>query len=224
MPSPASSSRLDSTATLVIGAAAAVLALVSGVGACGSGAQCALDSDCPLGLRCNAENQCVERGVAGTDAGEPDEEDTGPRADAGTDAGPPPTDAAIDADLDAVVMVDAYTDDAPMDDADLDAPVDAFDPCPALAPTYNVARVGLGCMTSASMVMFMRRPGECAYDVTSDRRDDFAGTVRLEMGMLSGGINFPDLGRVCTVRPFTGAAAVTCLDGCSIDLMVPPAP
>lgn len=215
--------RFVTATSLAIGAMASVLALVSGLGACGSGAQCALDSDCPLGQRCNAENQCVERGVAGTDAGEP-EQDSGPRDDAGTDAGPPPVDAAIDADLDAVVMIDAYTDDVPMDDADLDAPIDAFDPCPALAPTYNVSRVGLGCMTSAMQVMFARRPGECAYDVTSDRRMDFEGTVRLDMGMLSGGINFPDLGRVCTVRRFTGAASVTCLDGCSIDLMEPPAP
>jgi len=221
MPSPASSFRFDSTATLVIGAAAAVLSLVSGLGACGSGAQCALDSDCPLGLRCNAENQCVERGVAGTDAGETEETDSGPLpSDAGVDTGPPPADA----NLDAPPMLDAYVDDAPMDDADLDAPVDAFDPCPGLAPTYNVARVGLACMTSASMVTFTRRDGECAYDVTSDRRDDFSGTIRLEMGVLSGGINFPDLGRVCTVRPFRAAATVTCLDGCSIDLMVPPAP
>lgn len=59
--------------------------------ACGSNAQCAIDTDCDLGLRCNADNRCVPRGAgdATVDAVVDDAGDAGDEDDAGEDAAMP---------------------------------------------------------------------------------------------------------------------------------------
>jgi hypothetical protein len=203
-------SRFGSPAAMALAASTALLALVGGVGACGSGAQCALDSDCPLGQRCNTANQCVPRGGGEIDAAV--ERDSGPRADTGP--APMDTGPVADAGADAPVADDA----AMLDDANDDADLDAFDSCPVIGPTYMVSRVGIGCMSSASVVSFVRRPGECAYDVSSDRRGDLEGTFTFDMGGFRGGINFPDVGRTCTLDVFAAAAAMSCSGGCNIEL------
>ena len=201
-PSPASS--------LTTGLAASVLALTLGLPACGSGAQCAIDSDCQLGLRCNAENQCVARGSGDVDAAS-EERDTGPRADAGPDA-PIATDAFS---LDAPVPLDA-----PLDDANDDADLDAFDACPPLAATYAVTRSGAVCMSNATQVFFRRIAAEsCSYELTSDRRGDVEGVMAYSGTgtSFSGGLNFPDLGRPCTLETVGADVFIVC-GACSIDL------
>lgn len=199
---------------LLSAAALSGLAFFSGLAACGSGAQCALDNDCALGLRCNAEHQCVARGSGDVDAAS-EEEDAGPRRDAGPDA-PVATDAFA---MDAPVAVDA-----PRDDANDDADLDAFDDCPVLAPTYTVGRSGLLCMSMATTVMFERLAGLCAYDVSSDRRDDIQGvmTYDRDMSVFSGGLNFPDLGRSCTLDLSALPAVVVVCGSCTVELSPTP--
>ncbi len=204
-----------------VGAPASALALVSGLAffsslaACGSGAQCALDNDCALGLRCNAEHQCVSRGTGDVDAAS-EERDTGPARDAGPDA-PVATDAPMS--MDAPIALDA-----PRDDANDDADLDAFDDCPVLAPSYNIDRSGLICMSMASTVMFERLPGLCGYEVSSDRRDDVQGVMTYDraMAVFSGGLNFPDLGRSCTLDLTASPAVVIVCGSCTVELSPTP--
>ena len=196
--------------SLAVGAVASLLALAMGLPACGSGAQCAIDSDCQLGLRCNAEHQCVARGSGDLDAAS-EEEDSGPRDDAGTDA-PIGTDAFSP---DAPVPMDA-----PIDDANDDADLDAFDSCPALAASYSVTRSGAVCMSNATVVSFRRLPGEtCSYELTSDRRGDVEGVMAYSGTgtSFSGGLNFPDVGRPCTLESVGADVFIVC-GACSIDL------
>ena len=58
---------------------------------CGGGPDCAIDTDCPFGQRCSADNACVPLGVVQDASRDVDRAesgfDTGPR-DAGSDAGP----------------------------------------------------------------------------------------------------------------------------------------
>lgn len=75
----------------------AAIALVVGCG----GAECAVDTDCVLGQRCNTDNNCVALGE--TDAGDVGIEDTG-GADEGADA--PVMDTAADVEPDTGPMVD----------------------------------------------------------------------------------------------------------------------
>ncbi|MBX7191767.1 MAG: hypothetical protein K1X94_06905 [Sandaracinaceae bacterium] len=204
-------SRTRSGQSFLVGVIASMLALFSGLPACGSGAQCALDSDCALGLRCNTQNQCVPRGAGDVDAAV-EERDSGPRPDA----------AAVDAPGPDAFAFDAFTPPDAASDADLDAPIDAFDDCPALAPMYNVDHRSLACTSNATTVSFSRLPG-CQYEVTSDRTGDLMGILSHSPGMpLSGTLSFPDgMGRTCTVEPIGDAASMVC-GTCTIDL-VPPA-
>jgi hypothetical protein len=206
-------SATSSSVRVALAASAALLALATGVGACGSGAQCALDSDCALGLRCNAANQCVPRGAGDVDAAV-EAMDTGPRGDGGptSDSGPPATDALRP---DTGPPDVGATEDAPPDDGGPDT-------CPPLAPTYAVGRVGIGCMSSATMVSFMRLPDElCSYAVSSDRRADVEGTVMHDGTTFRGGLSFPDLGRICTVDVLPGGVSISCSGGCNIELIAP---
>lgn len=200
--------------SFVVSAAASVLALVSGLSACGSGAQCALDSDCALGLRCNTQHQCVARGNGDVDAAVP--RDTGPRADTG------PADDAFAA-MDAPVTPDAFVElDAPMDDANDDADLDAFDDCPVLGMSYTVTRSGIACMSNATTVAFMRLAGSCAYQVSSDRRADVEGVMTYAPGTgFSGGLNFPDVGRSCTLDLIADQVVIAC-GSCTIELAPTP--
>lgn len=192
--------------SFLVGAAGSTLALTIGLSACGSGAQCALDSDCALGLRCNASNQCVPRGSGDIDA-------AAAERDAGSTRDAPATDSpAADAfAFDAFVPPDTAT----------DADLDAFDECPILAPTYNVDHRSLACMSNAMVVSFSRLP-DCSYEVTSDRSGDAMGIVAHTPGMpLSGNLAFPDGPHTCTVEPI-GTAAVMVCGACTIDLVPPP--
>lgn len=180
----------------------ALAGLILAWAACDSGAECVLDSDCPLGRRCNAANRCVERTSA------PDTGATNPDASNPIDAG---------GGADVPIVLDA----PPGADAGRDVSADAPDDCPVLASSYTVSRVGVGCRTRAMVVTFTRLPGECAYDVASDERGEFTGTMRREGTGFSGGLVIDGAGRICSLDVFPAAVAVTCGGGCSIDLVAP---
>lgn len=195
--------------TFVAGAVVSALACFPGLSACGSGGQCALDSDCALGLRCNAAHQCVARGAGDVDAAVVERTDSGPRGDAGPDA-PGARDA---------FSVDAFVPmDAPMDDANVDAAIDAFDDCPAIGGAYTVSRSGLICMSSATTVTFTRLAG-CEYDVMSDQRGDVQGVMSYAGGTFSGGISFPDVSRICTLDLSAAPDIRISCGMCSLDLV-----
>ncbi|MBN8611880.1 MAG: hypothetical protein J0L92_14900 [Deltaproteobacteria bacterium] len=208
------SSRSSLRAVSVAGLVSCV-AFFTGLSACGSGAQCALDSDCALGLRCSAANQCVPRGAGDVDAAVVEENDAGPRRDGGPDAP-----VAIDAfSVDAPVPMDA-----PMDDANSDAAIDAFDDCPVIEASYDVGRTGLTCMSMATRVAFSRLDGLCAYELSSDRRGDIEGVMTYSSGTFSGGLNFPDVGRPCTLDLSVPPNVVIVCGSCTIELSPTPSP
>jgi hypothetical protein len=110
--------------------------------------------------------------------------------------------------------------DAPLDDANDDADLDAFDTCPRLVATYSVTRSGAVCMSNATSVFFSRISGEaCAYELTSDRRGDVEGVMTYSGTgtSFSGGLNFPDVGRSCTLETVGADVFIVC-GACSLDL------
>ncbi len=174
----------------------ATFACLLGLAGC-DGAECALDSDCALGLRCNAEHRCVTRG------GEERDASTATR-DGGTSTdGAAPTDAAA--------PIDAW------------AAPDATDGCPALLPEYGVVDTSPGCESRASVMFFVRDDvARCAYVTSSDLREDLVGTFTLdESGGFQGNLSFADamVGRICSVAPqaYESGFSIDC-GSCAITL------
>ncbi|MCS6857532.1 MAG: hypothetical protein NZM37_07465 [Sandaracinaceae bacterium] len=84
--------------------------------ACGSGAECILDSDCPIGKFCSKEQKCVLREPSDRDSGPidaftPPLPDAGPRMDMGVER----RDAQNDASEEASASQDSMPEDTHFD-------------------------------------------------------------------------------------------------------------
>ncbi len=128
----------------------ALLSLPTLFAGCGPGQECAIDTDCAPGLYCSVVGACLERGTSsGTDSGP---RDGGMPGDGG------PRDATVG--------------DAPTSDAPRDAPVmsDAPTVCPAVAGSYMLTSVGVGCtgLGATTMTLAGPAPSECAFEVMLD--------------------------------------------------------
>jgi hypothetical protein len=111
-------------------------------------AECAVDTDCPFAMNayCSLEHRCVPRGTT-QDAGGPRDAggETGPR-DGGGDVG------AVD---------------APRTDSGTDAPSS----CPAVAESYLLTMVGVGCTGLTASTMTLAGPAsmtDCSFEVRLD--------------------------------------------------------
>lgn len=155
---------------------------------CSQEGRCAIDSDCPIRFRC-AANTCTPIGVSTVDAGE--SLDTGASVDArGTSDTPGP-----DAPVDAPVLADTNA-DAPVPDA------------PVICPTYVAMQAvsgDRGCLSVTATTVTITGPGAapgCAIELSSDVRDNIAGTMMLVDGTMTGPLTVGMMSyRDCTLTP-----------------------
>lgn len=160
---------------------------------CSQEGRCAIDSDCPIRFRCVA-NACTPIGVSTVDAGE--SLDTGASVDARATSDTPGPDAPVD----APVLADTNA-DAPMPDA----PVT----CPTFVATQAVSGPR-GCLSVTATTVTITGPGAapgCAIQLTSDVRDNIAGTMMLVDGTMTGPLTVGMTSYLsCTLTPGSSRA------------------
>ena len=94
-----------------------VLVPLAIAGCDGGGPECAVDTDCMLGLRCASDGVCR---IIGEEMDSGSRSDSGPARDAAGEGG---ADTGVPADTGPA---DAQPEDAQPEDADIDADIDAF--------------------------------------------------------------------------------------------------
>jgi hypothetical protein len=114
-------------------------------------------------------------------------------------------------------------------DAAPDAVPDAREPdarqrCPDLLAAYRVVRSSDTCMSHATEVRFEALASQdCAFSVSSDSPLDVEGVLVWTGERFEGGLNFPDLGRRCTMDASAAGFVVSCGE-CTVDLVPAPSP